>query len=223
MKYLFFVFLCAALAAAFIVVEHREKFVPAVCLKGAASLCFVILGILGSRLCTDARFSKLVVTGLVLGCIADVLLNLRFVFKKKGQIVFLVGILVFLSGHVLYIAALVPHCNNILVYIAVGIILTALILKWIFSRITAKKAFKIFGVFYIGAIVIMNCLAFGALLAAPSAASVVFFAGAVLFLISDVVLILNTFGSETKFSLRITNLSLYYIGQILIALSLQLI
>ena len=34
-------------------------------------------------------------------------------------------------------------------------------------------------------------------------------------------LILNTFGSETKQSLRVTNISLYYIGQLLIALSLR--
>lgn len=39
----------------------------------------------------------------------------------------------------------------------------------------------------------------------------------------NIVLILNTFGSETKQSLRITNISLYYIGQLLIALSLKLI
>ena len=48
----------------------------------------------------------------------------------------------------------------------------------------------------------------------------IFFAGAMLFLISDIVLILNTFGPESRFSLRITNLTLYYIGQILIAVSL---
>jgi len=44
--------------------------------------------------------------------------------------------------------------------------------------------------------------------------------GAVAFLISDIVLIFNTFGKETKFSMRITNLSFYYIGQLLIAISL---
>ena len=37
---------------------------------------------------------------------------------------------------------------------------------------------------------------------------------------SSIVLILNTFGPESKFSLRVTNLSLYYVGQLLIALSL---
>ena len=207
----------------FIIQEHKEKYVPAVVLKGAASLCFVILGLTTGKLCGDARFAKLVAIGLVLGMIADILLNLRFVFKKKGKIVFLVGILVFLSGHILYLCALIPGCSSLAVCIAIGAVLTAVILRWIFKQITAQKAFKIFGIFYIGAIVIMNCVSFGVLLSAPCAGTGVFFAGAVAFLISDVVLILNTFGSETKFSLRITNLSLYYIGQLLIALSLMLL
>lgn len=56
-----------------------------------------------------------------------------------------------------------------------------------------------------------------------SACTKLFSAGAFLFLISDIVLILNTFGKESKFSLRITNLSLYYIGRLMIALSLQLL
>lgn len=214
---------CLALMTAFIIIEHKEKYVPAVILKGAASLCFVALGLLTGKLCGDARFARLVITGLILGMIADVLLNLRFVFQKKGKIVFLVGILVFLSGHILYLCALIPGCRSLILCIAAGVVLTALILWWIFRQISAQKAFKIFGIFYIGAIVIMNCVAFGVLLADPSAGAGVFFAGAVAFLVSDVVLILNTFGSETKFSLRITNLSLYYIGQLLIALSLMLL
>jgi hypothetical protein len=34
------------------------------------------------------------------------------------------------------------------------------------------------------------------------------------------VLIFNTFGGKTRYSMRIMNLSYYYIGQLLIALSL---
>ena len=93
-------------------------------------------------------------------------------------------------------------------------------MAWIFRRITAKKAFKIFGVVYIGAIMLLNCVALGNLMAAPSAFPALFAAGSALFLIRDVVLILNTFGKETKPSLRVTNIGLYYGGQILIALSL---
>ena len=66
----------------------------------------------------------------------------------------------------------------------------------------------------------MTALALGNLIAAPVAEKLLFFVGAVLFLVSDVVLIFNTFGKEEKYSLRITNLICYYLGQLLIALSL---
>lgn len=185
-----------------------------------ASLCFVILGLLTSP---GTPMAKLIVTGLILGCVADVMLNLRWVFKEKGQMIFLVGILIFLSGHIFYLAAILPMCKSKLLCILIGVVLTALLMVWIFRQITAKKAFKIFGIFYIGAIMILNCVAIGNLISDPSAFTGIFAAGAVLFLISDIVLILNTFGPETKTSLRITNIVLYYVGQLLIALSLKFI
>ena len=211
---------CLILAGLFLRTENQEKYVTAVVLKGLASLCFVILGLLASP---GTHMAKMIVTGLILGCIADVMLNLRWVFKAKGQLIFLVGILVFLSGHIFYLAAVLPLCSSKLLCILVGVVLTALLMMWIFKQITAKIAFKIFGVFYIGAIMVLNCVAIGNLISAPSSFTGIFAAGAVLFLISDIVLILNTFGSETKMSLRITNIVLYYIGQLLIALSLMFI
>ncbi len=214
------ILLCLILAALFLSQESKEKYIPAVVLKGLASLCFVVLGLL----CAPASHpARLVITGLVLGCTADVLLNLRWVVKEKGQLVFLVGILVFLSGHLLYLAGILPLSANRIFCFVTGAILTAALMLWIFQRITAKKAFKIFGVFYIGAIVLLNCVAIGNLASAPSAFTGLFAAGALLFLVSDVVLILNTFGAETKQSLRVANISLYYMGQLLIALSLKFI
>ena len=209
--------LCLCLAALFIWIEKKESYVAAVLLKGLASLCFVFVGVMAGN---GSQLTKLVITGLALGCAADVLLNLRWVFPRKGQLIFLVGILVFLSGHVVYLAAVLPRAKSWVVCIVIGVVLTALLMKWIFSKITAKKAFKIFGIFYLGAIMLLNCVAVSNLITAPSAFSALFATGALLFLISDIVLILNTFGPESKFSLRVTNLSLYYIGQLLIAWSL---
>ena len=209
--------LCLCLAAVFLWQEHRKNYVPAVVLKGLASGCFVGLGLL---LSPGTQTARLIVAGLILGCIADVLLNLRYVFEKKGQLIFLAGIAVFLSGHILYLAAVLRGAKHWWISLIAGAILTALLMAWIFRRITAKKAFKIFGVVYIGAIMLLNCVALGNLMAAPSAFTALFAAGSALFLISDVVLILNTFGKETKPSLRVTNIGLYYGGQILIALSL---
>lgn len=210
--------LCLCLAAVFLWQESKKNYVPAVILKGLASACFVLMGLL---LAGDARMARLILVGLLLGCIADVLLNLRFVFEKKGQLIFLVGIAVFLSGHILYLIAILQGTKHWWISLIVGAVLTALLMMWIFKRITAKKAFKIFGVVYIGAIMLLNCVAVGNLIAAPSAFTALFAAGSLLFLISDIVLILNTFGKETRQSLRVTNISLYYVGQLLIALSLS--
>ena len=209
--------LCLCLAAVFLWQESKKNYVPAVVLKGAASACFVILGCL---LSPGTGAAKLIVTGLLLGCVADVLLNLRYVFVKKGQLVFLVGILVFLTGHIFYLAAILRGGRHWLVCTVLGVVLTALLMVWIFRRITAKTAFKVFGVVYIGAIMLLNTVAVGNLIASPSAFTAIFAVGALLFLISDIVLILNTFGKQTKQSLRVTNISLYYVGQLLIALSL---
>ena len=220
MLYILFCILCAGLAAAFICTEHRGKYVPAVILKGLASLMFVLLGVAASHTANDLRFARLVVTGLELGCIADIMLNLRFVFKKAGQKIFLVGIVIFLAGHVMYLIALLGKAKLVWFWLLIGAAATYFIIRWVFSRITAKKAFKIFGVFYLGAITLMTCTAIGTLITAASLQAVLFVVGAVSFLVSDIVLILNTFGSETKFSLRITNLSFYYAAQLIIALSL---
>lgn len=211
---------CAVLARIFLRAESSEEYVKAVVLKGLASLCFVAIGLVCSP---GTHVAAMIIAGLIIGSIADVLLNLRMVFEEKGQLIFLVGIVVFLTGHIMYLAAVLPLCPYKLACIIIGIVLTALLMVWIFSRVTAKPAFKIFGVVYIGAIMLLNCVAVGNVIAEQSAFNTVFAIGAVLFLVSDIVLILNTFGSEFKQSLRNTNISLYYAGQLLIAFSLSLL
>ncbi len=219
-----YVLLCAAgiaLQAAFIVTEHKERYVPAVILKGTASLMFVILGILTSRESSDAGFARLVVAGLILGMCGDILLNLRYVFPGIGNKIFLLGIAAFLAGHVLYLCALIPLSESLTASLIFGAVAAAALLAWIFSKVTAKPAFKIFGVFYIGAIVLMTAVAIGNVITSGfSPAMLIYAIGAVAFTVSDIVLIFNTFTGSSTYGMRIANLSFYYAGQLLIALSL---
>ena len=212
--------LCLLFASSFLYQEKKENYGLAVLLKGLASLCFVLIGFINSN---GSSLANLIVIGLLFGFIADILLNLRHVFKEKGKLVFLVGILVFLIGHIIYLIAIIPYNQNLLLCIIISIVLTALLMMWIFTKITAEKAFKIFGIVYIGAIVLLNVVAISNMISNtplnPSFTRI-FALGAFLFLISDIVLILNTFGSKSTFSLRITNIGLYYIGQLLIGISL---
>ena len=224
MQHLWLCAVCLVLAAIFIYVEKKEYYLPADVLKGIASLCFVIVGILGAVASGGSPYAWTVVGGLVLGAIADVLLNLRYVFEgKKAQLAFLVGIFVFFLGHIVYVVALSTRCEFLIPCIIIGIAAGIGLLIWIFNQIECKMVFKIFGFFYVCTIAVMNVTAIGVLLTNPSLDSALFVIGAVLFLISDILLTLNTFGPEPTFTRRVANLMLYYLGQLLIALSLQFV
>lgn len=211
------------LQGTFIFVEHKEKYVLADILKGSAALMFVVIGYLGYSGVSADSLGKKIFIGLIFGMVGDILLNLRFVFKEIGQKIFLVGILSFLIGHILYLAALVPLAGaNLLSDVFVGAILAITLLSYIFKTMDVKTAFKIFGVFYLGAVIIMTVIAVQVAISTQNVHDIVYAIGAVLFTASDIVLIFNTFSGVTKFSLRITNLSLYYAGQLMIAGSLFL-
>ncbi len=189
---------------AFIVVESKKKYLPAVVLKGCASVVFVIIGFLCATVSDNADFARLITIGLLLGALGDILLNLRFLFEKKGQTIFLAGVAAFLAGHILYLAALITISSYLVWSLIAGLILAALLLLWIFKTLgEIKKSFKIFGILYIGIISVMTAVAAGNLISAFGSqtllsSSLLFFIGAVLFLASDVIMILNTFGKQQK-------------------------
>lgn len=207
----------------FITVEHKEKYVAADILKGTAALCFVLIGVRGYYTKATDSFGLKLMIGLIFGMIGDILLNLRFVVPEdKGQKVFLLGIVSFLIGHSLYLAALVPIATHAGLCVVIGAIIAAALLAYIFKTMEVKKAFKIFGIFYLGAVIIMTVMAIDVAVVTQSIRSIEYAIGAVFFTVSDIVLIFNTFSGKTRFSMRITNLSLYYVGQMMIALCLFL-
>ena len=223
MKPIIYLYIIAGfvLQALFIKSEHEEKYLLADILKGTASLMFVLIGYTAFQTVNNP-FNRQLFFGLLFGMIGDILLNLRYVFPKHGQKIFLAGIVAFLIGHVLYLLALIPQARHVWIWycIAAGALAAAGLLAYTFKTMEVKKAFKIFGVFYLGAVFIMTAIALGIAFFTPGRRAIIYAIGAVLFTASDVVLIFNTFSGVTKFSLRIANLTLYYIGQILIACSL---
>lgn len=221
MSYAFLAYIGLLVQIIFIYVEQQKKYVPAVILKGTASLFFVVLGFLGLSIATLPTFAKVVVAGLVFGLVGDVCLNLRFVLEKTGKKIFLGGILAFLIGHILYLAALIPLAEKVWVWLIVGVFVAAALLYWILSSVEAEKAFKIFGVVYIGAVVLMTAVSVGVFRTRGTSGSLLYMIGAVLFTASDIILIFNTFTKDGKAWMRPANLLLYYLGQLLIAFSIQ--
>lgn len=207
------------LQGTFIRCEYNEKHIKADVFKGLASLCFVTIGILGYLSVTgNNSMGCKILAGLIFGLIGDVVMNLRFILEgDAGQKAFLGGILAFLIGHVLYLMALIPCTNHLVWCIIIGGVLSAGLLAYIFKTMEVKIAFKIFGIFYLSAVIIMTVIGIDLAIATGTIRDIVYAIGAVLFTASDIILIFNTFGGETKFSRRILNLSLYYVGQLLIA------
>lgn len=208
--------------AAFICCEYAKRFLAAVILKGIASLFFVALGVVCSETAGDAALGMLVIAGLVLGLVGDVLLNLRPLMNKDGQKAFMGGIAAFLIGHLFYIAALLSRGVSAL-FIAVPLcaLLSALILPPVLRRIDIESRIRSFGIVYVVIVLLMTACAAGLLILQPfNYGHLLFAAGAVLFTVSDVILVFHMFGRNKRRSLRALNLSTYYAGQILIALSL---
>ena len=186
--------------------------------KGLASSCFVIAGL---ALSAGTNTAHSIVAGLITGCAADVVIELRHLFIEKANVPFLLGCLLFLAGHILYLAVVFPISSRKLLCIAAAIILTPPLIIWIFRKITAKTVLKIVGIVYLGTVMLLNCAAISNLTETPSAFTGVFAAGALLFMVSDILLVLNTFGTERSQRIKNTYISIYYAGQFLIALSLQ--
>ena len=211
---------------AFIIVENKKKWVPAVCLKGLASVIFVIFGWYAGRIgaqalnFTEPYIARFIFIGLILGALGDILLNLRFCFKK-GQIAFLAGIAAFLAGHVFYILYAAKQLEYVIIYIGIGIVLAVVLLFFIFKNLKdIKPAFKIFGAVYIGIVSVMAVCAAGCIIEFQTTPNILFGIGALLFLVSDIVMVFNTFGKTQRLSLRATNLLLYYLGQLMIGATL---
>ncbi len=207
----------------FIAFEYAKKPAAALILKSIASLLFVLLGFACLSISADALFAGLVVAGLVLGAAGDVLLNLRVLAGNAAQKIFMAGIAAFLLGHLLYIAALLGRGADALwIGVPVCAALSAALLPFaILKRIEISGKMKVFGIIYVVLVFLMAGCAAGLLFLRVLNVGLLLFAfGAALFALSDVILTFHLFGRKKHKLFRALNLSAYYAGQILIALSL---
>lgn len=213
--------LCAGMALAFIWSCYapgsaRRKLI----LKTLASALFVALGILcvqlpGSR---PSGFVGWMLLGLCLGMAGDVALELQEMFPGKGDRLFVLGLSLFLLGHVAYIAAfsrLAPlgwlQWTVSLAVLALGIILLRLL------RVDSG-ALWIPVTLYLLVISLMLGFAVGAALGVSGRLRVMLLVAAAAFYVSDAVLAYIRFGPRKVRALTAVNLGTYYLAQILLAL-----
>lgn len=213
-----------AVETIFIIFEYRKEWTRALLLKTAASLLFLTVGLFAYEKAANLPYARLVFAGLALGAAGDVCLNLRHLCKNKSKLVFMLGIAAFLLGHIFYVAALAAQLPRALIYAvpACAIVGTAVIV-FVLRRVQVEGTLRTFGVIYLAVVMFMACLAVTVFVLEPaSPAHLLFALGGLLFAASDMLLVLGQFGKRAYPSFRAMNLSLYYVGQILIALTIAL-
>jgi len=176
--------------------------------KPLASACFVAVGWVSLR--DSDPYGAWIVLGLALSMVGDILLMFRRAF--------LAGIGVFLAAHVAYLAAfhvLLP-AHDWPLWIAAPVTTTsAFAAAWLWPHLGRLRAPV---VAYVAAITLMLWGALAALEADRLGA--VFAAGAVLFYLSDLAVARDRF-VRPGFVNRAWGLPAYYLGQILLALSVS--
>ncbi len=213
-----------ATEAVFIVLEQRKRMLTALLLKGLASLLFVLAGIFAFSHAFVLPYARLILLGLMLGAVGDVCLNLRFVLTCRAKVIFLVGIGAFLLGHVAYLIALIAREPIALLYaLPAAAILSFFLIRFVLSRVEVSGVIKTFGIVYLCVVFLMAVMAGALFLLQPQNTGRALFAfGGMLFAASDVLLVLGQFGKRTYRGFRALNLSLYYIGQVCICLTIAL-
>jgi len=220
MPYALLCICCIVLAALFSKKKYTGDFKHSAVYKALASLCFVLCGLTAAMPLSGNSLAAQVLSRLILGFFADILLSLRYMRKKHWKKYFVAGTVVFLAGHIAYLLPLLRLVSSPLPCIASAMVLTVFVCVFLYRRTLVKRLLQLLGALYILVISLMACTAWGAAFSSPGRFTLLFALGASSFLASDVLLILNNFGPGGRFSRKVISTYLYYIGQLLIALSL---
>ncbi|MGI6316558.1 MAG: lysoplasmalogenase [Christensenellales bacterium] len=189
-------------------------------IKGLASVCFVVVGALALKFTSAPAYGWLVVLGLTFGAAGDVLLQLGD-FTPETKRRFILGTTCFLIGHLFYIAAILTLGRLFLAWsIPLAVIACLLLVPAIRRQVQPPREIELFGIGYVTVLVVMAVFAFGQMFAGLGhLGRYLLVLGALSFAFSDCVLIVDAFGRPLPASSLIV-LSSYYLGQLLIALSI---
>ena len=205
----------AVLETLFIMRSYKRRDVSSVVLKTAASVVFVLLGLLELRRMGPSVYEWYVVAG-------DLLLALRFLSEKLHRLFFAAGSMSFFLGHIVYILAILTLCPAAWLY-AIPIAVVALGAACFYAYAKEVRAGRItpLGVVYIGSVLFMTaCAATGAFIES-SRALFLFFVGGICFSASDNMLVVLSFGKNDSPYRNAVLHVLYYMAQIFIALTIQ--
>lgn len=224
---LFYITLAAAsiVALVFSIVRAKGASVNYLYFKMISSLCFMLVAVVGTILNPAfSLFGVLIVMGGALGLSGDVALDLKYVYVKDQHPHLIAGFLFFLVGHVFYNAAIIDFSSmewwRVLVCLAISIVLSFITVQSGKLMQIEYGRYKLIAFLYGTSLVMTTCTAVMAFVMTKSVAMIVLAVGAVMFLISDLILSTIYFKKDSVKPVPVClNHIFYYGGQIVIAAS----
>lgn len=201
--------------------EHASAFVS-LGWKSASSLGFLFVGSCCLVETADVEYGRWMMVGLVLGALGDVLLALPFCYPKWKDHFFLGGLSAFLLGHLAYAKALYAMTDTLgILAVIVSVLLAFAVIALLERHQVAFQSMRLPSTLYAAVILFMEMCALGHLWDGPMYGGILNIA-ALCFVLSDLVLAFILFGNQNTIKMTRWNLSLYYMAQFLLALTMLL-
>lgn len=211
--------LCLFFDIIYIITQTKKKNFIGLIAKTLAALCFIAIGYF-AYLDNPSTYKYFILLGLLCDGLGDILLAFRNLFAKN--VMFLLGALFFLAGHIMFIRALLLLENIYLVTcLVVGVLVGAFVFYLFNKTCRFHKIYYVVGIAYVCLIMIMAALAVGIYYTNKTIPNIVFMIGAGLFVSSDIILILYNFSKKEKWMHPVYSI-LYFVAQILISFSLHI-
>lgn len=223
-----FVALTAIFALVAIIANAKKMISLKLIAKTTASVFFVLIAISSFNITVFASWQALILAGLVCGLIGDIFVTVVATTPTDQKLFDAFGVVAFMAGHLFYIltfAELTKSFNYLLLILIAACPILIITLE-LTKAITMKNLpMKIGAVVY--AIVIGTMLAFAVnvyLGLGNKEFTLYILIGAILFTLSDIAIVVREFNSKLKGN-QILHLMLgvYYVAQILFALSIGIL
>lgn len=188
-------------------------------LKSLASFSFILLGY---HLYSNTK--QLIFIALCLDGLGDFILILRNISSKKYKdLIFVCGTISFFIGHILlsvYLCKLNP--DAIKLGIIINLVLFFGLAMYMLRTIVAPLGMKLLGGSYLFMIMFTSGLSISNYIHIPNSSNLLFMIGSIIFISSDLILMIHKFKPKASNTLQPTYRILYYISQIIIALYIGL-
>ena len=208
----------------FLITRDRKGSVKALLLKTITSFLFVSVAFASVMVNSGqgvATFFALIIMGLICGLIGDIVLDLKVMYKESSSLYQHGGMVAFLIGHLFYLAALIIYFGFDWIPLVIAVVLAIIIacvskfiLKFNFAEHTVDTYAYTFFLSYM-----MTQACYAAITRGFTACTVLLAAGSILFLLSDLVLVMTYYDNKDSRPFIAVNHILYYAAQFTIALS----